>query len=81
MNDQMAKLEAVMMRVYRMIAAEFRGSAGHRKTDQQVREALCVSSVEVEIQQRRLCCLAVVARAAPMALRALLQNHGGQPLD
>ena len=64
-----------------MIGAEFRGSAGQRKTDQQVREALGVSSVEVEITKRRLCYLATVARAAPLALRALHQKHGGQPLD
>ena len=36
-----------------MIAAEFRGSAGQRKTDQ--REALAVSSVEVEIKKSEGC--------------------------
>ena len=75
---QMAKLEAVMMRVYRMIAAEFRGSECHCKTDMQLREALGVSSVEVQNKKRRLCYVAGVAPATPMTLRALLQNHGGQ---
>ena len=76
----MAKLEAVMMRVYDMIAVEFRESAGHCETDLQEREALGFFSVEAEIKKRRLCYLAAVARAAPMTVRPLLQNHAGHPL-
>ena len=76
-NTAVKKLNAVYMRVARRIAGDMRYGQNSCATSLQVREKLCIPSIECKMRQLRLKYLSRLCAHGPSILKILLACRGG----